>query len=249
MPNERTMHIPIRLSNGTQIVETTALVDCRTTGNFIDVSLLCLLELPLEKLPKPIITNNVDGTTNTKGTIWWKAHTDILFKERMEKLKLMVLSLRRRQIILGMLWLKKWNPAINWKRNTMTIPKTPLTTETTSVPQQYLVCWLGIDADTKINKHLRKRKLWKENESIDKITISAQIAQQSTPLETPMPDWCTNFSDVFSEQTHAKLPPHRQKMTLPSTMNGLAMFFNDYENMDFPSRSPNVSLMPHEWSS
>ena len=121
----------------------------------------------------------------------------------------MVLSLRRRQIILGMLWLKKWNPAINWKRNTMTIPKTPLTTETTSVPQQYLVCWLGIDADTKINKHLRKRKLWKENESIDKITISAQIAQQSTPLETPMPDWCTNFSDVFSEQTHAKLPPHR----------------------------------------
>ena len=89
------MRIPIRLSNGTQIVETTALVDCGATGNFIDVSLLCLLELPLEKLPKPIITNNVDGTTNAKGTIWWKAYTDILFKERMEKLKLMVLSLGR----------------------------------------------------------------------------------------------------------------------------------------------------------
>ena len=107
------MRIPIRLSNGTQIVETTALVDCGATRNFIDVSLLCLLELPLEKLPKPIIANNVDGTTNTKGTIWWKAHTDILFKERMEKLKLMVLSLRCQQIILGMPWLKKWNPAID----------------------------------------------------------------------------------------------------------------------------------------
>ena len=23
-----------------------------------------------------------------------------------------------------------------------------------------------------------------------------------------MPDWCADFSDVFSEQTHAKLPPH-----------------------------------------
>ena len=135
LPNERTMRIPIRLSNGTQIVETTALVDCGATGNFIDVGLLCLLELPLEKLPKPIVANNVDGTANAKGTIQWKAHTDILFKERMEKLKLMVLSLGRRQIILGMPWLKKWNPTINWKRNMMIIPETPLTTETTSVPQ------------------------------------------------------------------------------------------------------------------
>ena len=91
----------------------------------------------------------------------------------------------------------------------MMLPKTPLATETTSVPQQYLIHWLGIDADTKINKRLRKRKLWKENESINKITISTQITQQSTPSETPVPDWCTNFLDIFSEQTHIKLPPHR----------------------------------------
>ena len=88
-----------------------------------------------EKLPKPIIANNVDGTTNAKGTIQWKAHTDVLFKEKTEKLKLMVLSLGRRQIILGMPWLKKWNPTIDWKRNMMTLPKNPLTTETASVPQ------------------------------------------------------------------------------------------------------------------
>ena len=69
LPNKRTMCIPIRLSNGTQIVETTTLVDCGATGNFIDVGLLCLLELPLGKLPKPIIANNVDGTANTRGTI------------------------------------------------------------------------------------------------------------------------------------------------------------------------------------
>ena len=90
----------------------------------------------------------------------------------------------------------------------MTLPDNPLTTETASVPQRYLVCWLGIDTDTKINKRLRKCKLWKENESINKITISTQIAQQSTPSETSVPDWCTNFSDVFSEQIHTKLLPH-----------------------------------------
>ena len=105
-------------------------------------------------------------------------------------------------------WLKKWNPTIDWQRNTVALPELPLTTETTLLPQQYLVQWLGVDADTKINKRLRKHELWKENESINKITISTQITQQSAPSETPIPDWCSDFSDVFSEQIHAKLPPH-----------------------------------------
>ena len=69
LPNERTMHIPIQLSNGTQTIKTTALINCGATGNFIDIGLLCLLEFPLEKLPQSIIANNVDRTSNTKGTI------------------------------------------------------------------------------------------------------------------------------------------------------------------------------------
>ena len=110
--------------------------------------------------------------------------------------------------MLGMPWLKKWNPTIDWRRHTVVLPELSLTTETTLLPQQYLVHWLGIDADAKINKCLRKCELWKENESINKITISTQIAQQSAPSETLIPDWCSDFSDIFSEQTHAKLPPH-----------------------------------------
>ena len=142
LPNERTLHIPIRLSNGTQTVETTALIDCGATRNFIDVGLLCLLELPLENLPKSIITNNVNGITNAKGTIQWKAHTNILFKERTEKLKLMILSLGQKQIILEMPWLKKWNPTINWRKNTVALPELPLMTETTFLPQQYLIQYI-----------------------------------------------------------------------------------------------------------
>ena len=71
LPNERTMRILIRLSNGTQIIKTTALINCGATGNFIDVGLLCLLglKLPLKKLPKPIIANNINGTTSVKETI------------------------------------------------------------------------------------------------------------------------------------------------------------------------------------
>ena len=81
LPNERTIRLPIKLATGTQIIETTTLIDCSTTGNFIYIGLLSKANLPLQCLPKPIQAYNMDGTANVKGTIRWKAHTDILFSQ------------------------------------------------------------------------------------------------------------------------------------------------------------------------
>ena len=79
LPNEQTIHLPIKLVTGTQIIKTTALIDCGATGNFIDVGLLSKANFPLQQLSKPIQAYNVDGMANAKGTIGWKACTDILF--------------------------------------------------------------------------------------------------------------------------------------------------------------------------
>ena len=150
LPNERTIRLPVKLVTGTQIVETTALIDCGATGNF-DIGLLSKANFPLQRLPKPIRAYNVDGTANAKGTIRWKAHTDILFSGTKETTDLMILSLGRQQIILGMPWLRKWNPRIDWMTNTVSIPKSPLPPPPDHVPQRYLLRWLGLDADRKIS--------------------------------------------------------------------------------------------------
>ena len=47
------------------------------------------------------------------------------------------------------------------------------------------------------------------NEHINKITILTQIAQADKPKDTPIPNFCSSFTDVFSEQTYNTLPPHR----------------------------------------
>ena len=135
LPNERTIRLPVKLVTGTQIVETTTLIDCGATGNFIDIGLLSKANFPLQRLPKPIQAYNVDGTVNAKGTIRWKAHTDILFSQTKETADLMILSLGRQQIILGMPWLRKWNPRIDWSMNTVSIPKSPLPPPPDHVPQ------------------------------------------------------------------------------------------------------------------
>ena len=135
LPNERTIHLPVKLATGTQIIETTTLIDCRATGNFIDIGLLSKANFPLQRLPKPIRAYNVDGTANAKGTIRWKAHTDILFSRTRETSDLMILSLGHQQIILGMPWLCKWNPKINCTANTVSILKSPSPPPPDHIPQ------------------------------------------------------------------------------------------------------------------
>ena len=114
LPNERTLRVPIKISVNNQIIETTAIIDCGTTGSFIDPGLVALANFPLKKLSRQVKAYNVDGTTNSKGNIIYETNIDLLFPKHQENVKLMILNLGRKQIILGMSWLKKWNPDIDW---------------------------------------------------------------------------------------------------------------------------------------
>ena len=66
-----------------------------------------------------------------------------------------------------------------------------------------------MDADLKTAQCLKKREAWLTGETIGKVTILTQIAQEAKPVEAILPEWCKDFEDVFSEKTHEKLPPHR----------------------------------------
>ena len=114
LPNERTLHIPVKISVNNQIIETTAIIDCGVTGSFIDLELIALTKFPLKRLDRQVKAYNVDGTTNSKGNIVWETKVNLLFPKHRENVTLMVLNLGWKQIILGMTWLKKWNPAIDW---------------------------------------------------------------------------------------------------------------------------------------
>ena len=221
LPNERTLCIPIKILVNHQIIDTTAIIDCGAMGNFIDPGLTSLAKFPLQRFERLVKAYNVDGTTNSKGNIVWETHVNLQFPNRTENVHLMVLNLGRKQIILGMPWLKKWNPVIDWIAKQITIPRPisrrdavplreclPSWTDSL-VPQRYILRWLGMDADLKTARHFEKRKSWLAGENIGKVTISTQIVQETKSQEATLPDWCRDFEDVFSEKTHDKLPPHR----------------------------------------
>ena len=210
------MNFPISLQGQTKTVDTTALIDSGATGNFMDVHLLSLDNFTLICLPEPIITYNVDGTKNLKGTIRWKAKTVLTLKDHSDPIELMILWLSKLRVILGMPWLKKWNPKINWDRLSMTLPSSPHS----HIP--YHARYLGLNADHELSQlfsssspakddwSLREYRLLAGGlkEQINKITISTQLAQAEKPKEIPVPSFCTDFTNVFSEKTYNVLPPH-----------------------------------------
>ena len=128
----------------------------------------------------------------------------------------MILRLNKPRVILGMPWLKKWNPRIDWNHLSMTLLPSPCH----HIP--YHAHYLGLDADRELHQLLSSLTFAKDDwslceyrllagrtgEQINKITISTQLTQANKPKEIPVPDFCIDFSDVFSEKTYNILPPH-----------------------------------------
>ena len=92
-PNNRSMTFPIMLQGKNKTVDTSALIDSRATGNFMDLQLLSRDNFVLVRLPTPILAYNVDGTTNQKGTIHWKAKTTLTLRNHSHPIELMILRL------------------------------------------------------------------------------------------------------------------------------------------------------------
>ena len=85
------MTFPISLQGKNKTVGTSALIDSRATGNFMDLQLLSQDNFVLIQLPTPILAYNVDGTTNQKGTIHWKVRTTLTLGDHSHPIELMIL--------------------------------------------------------------------------------------------------------------------------------------------------------------
>ena len=146
---EWAIQFPIQLQYRVRTIATTALIDCGATGNFINPSLMQHLLLPSWPIP-PLQAFNVNGTTNKQGQITATTQVHCKTTTFEEDLTLMIIGLGWAQIVLGMPWLMKNNPHIDWVKRTISlddkhIRKTTLSTELTittkkdevALPPQY----------------------------------------------------------------------------------------------------------------
>lgn len=102
-------------------VETKALLDCGASEVFIDKEFVRKRNIPTIKLKKPKNVYNADGSRNKEGKITHVVKTEIKIGENSQPEILWVTELGDEDFILGLTWLKRHNPKINWETGKMTI--------------------------------------------------------------------------------------------------------------------------------
>ena len=89
------------------------LLDSGVTGLFMDTTFAKEKGFKMEKLKKPLLVRNVDGTANVGGAITHQIECNMFFKEHMERARMDVCNLGKTEVILGMSWLIAHNPEID----------------------------------------------------------------------------------------------------------------------------------------
>src|SRR5258705_13006483 len=97
--------------------ETTALIDSGAEGMFVDISIA--QKWRKTNLVKLVKVRNVDGTANTNGEIKEKCLITIDCQGKEMTDWFYVMALGDQNFILGLLWLEKYNPVIEWREKTL----------------------------------------------------------------------------------------------------------------------------------
>jgi len=102
-----------------------ALLDSGATGMFMDRQTAARHRFKLQKLERPLVVRNVDGTNNSGGAITHQVECNVFYKGHMERMRMDVCGLGKTEVILGMPWLAAHNPEINWETEEVKMTRCP----------------------------------------------------------------------------------------------------------------------------
>jgi len=78
------------------------LLDSGTTGMFMDRQTAARYGFKLQKLERPLVVRNVDGTNNSGEAITHQVECNVFYKGHMERIRMDVYDLGKTEVILGM---------------------------------------------------------------------------------------------------------------------------------------------------
>ena len=104
---------------------TQVLLDCRATGLFMHPRFAGKMGFNLQKLEFPIKVRNIDGTWNQVGEITHETTLILNYEFHLEWVTFKICDLGKNDVILGMTWLQKHNPEIDWDNGHVKMTRCP----------------------------------------------------------------------------------------------------------------------------
>ena len=97
-------------------VYTRIFIDCRADINCIDIDFAKKHKVNLRKIEKPLKINNVDGSPNNTGAVKYQATFFFKIGTVVHNKTFYTMKCGRDNLILGLPWLNKINPKIDWEK-------------------------------------------------------------------------------------------------------------------------------------
>jgi len=90
-------------------------LDSRATGLVMSSEFAKKQGFKLKKLEKPMYVRNMDGSLNKKGPMKHTVKVNIYYQGHRERTEIDVIRGQKWTVILGIPWLARHNPEIDWK--------------------------------------------------------------------------------------------------------------------------------------
>ncbi len=133
---------------GTKTLSTKGLLDSGCTASAINRNFIEKHRLEVRKISVPIPVYNADGTRNAGGDITEYVETCMTIKGHAERIDLAVTNLGGKDVYLGHDWLKRHNPSVNWKTQSILFGRCACAGNTFSLPDS--------DPDSKWDEELEE---------------------------------------------------------------------------------------------
>ena len=116
----------------------------------------------MEKLKKPLLVRNINGTVNVGGAITYQVECNMFFKGHVERARMDVYNLEKTEVILEIPWLVAHNPEIDWKKKEVKITRClPICRRRKQEKKEKEVKKIEKDEDKETLKKLVPKRFWK----------------------------------------------------------------------------------------
>ncbi len=206
------MDIVLNPVAGTKTLSTKGLLDSGCTSSAINRSFIKKHDLPTRRINIPIPVYNADGTRNAGGDITEYIKTRMTIKGHAERIDLAVTNLGKKDIYLGHDWLKRHNPSVNWKTQSILFGRCSCAGNAFSLPDS--------DPDDKWDKELEEGDtiltIQMDEELIirsvhhaNKLAAAANADKLKQTFEEMVPEDYRSFRNLFSKESFDELPEQK----------------------------------------
>jgi hypothetical protein len=239
-PNRQQVYLNIGLTKGQKTVMEKAMLDSGATSSFVSNHFLKHHQFSPKPLATPIKVRNVDNTTNKSGYIRSYVELPIKIGDHISRERFLVTDIGDDRIMMGIDWLKKHNPGINWQTGEIQFTRCPENcqkkaenkeqngtnplNETTEYDEEDE----EIDTVSYPIQEIRSARTDETDEYWEpisdeigvriaaKFTLSQEIAERTTlkegekTFEELVPEEFRNFADVFSKEASERMPIRKE---------------------------------------